>query len=465
MVRFLYQNICILFLIFLVTGSSELYSKNADPKLRDVTLQLKWKHQFQFAGYYAAIEKGYFRDAGINVKLLEAGDSVDTNDAVFNGIAQFGISTSEVLLLRAKGKNPVVLASVFQHSPVILLSLEKSSIKHAFDLIGKRLALEKNSHEMVAYLTSEGVPLDQCKIITPTYDISQLINNEVDAISAYSTDMPFQLEELNINYTVISPLMGGLDFYGDVLFTTANLIKSDPELVANFRAAALKGWKYAMDHQNEIVDLIYNKYTQRHSKEYLLHEAEHMKSLIMKDLIEIGYSNPDRWQHILEIYQKLNLTSKTETIKGLLYADYLEKGYTIPWKLFFVFLLIIIFVCSVTWFFYSTSRKLKIEIKNRIKVQNELAASEEHYKSVIAASPDTIVITDLNGVVQFVSSMVKKMFGYNEEEIVNQPILKYIDPIYHAKAQYAIGQMFKGSFTGATEYRAIKSDGCVFDIE
>ena len=415
-------------LIFQITGSFKLYSKNADPKLRNVTLQLKWKHQFQFAGYYAAIEKGYFRDAGINVKLIEATDSVDSNDAVFNGSADFGISTSEVLLMRSKGKNPVVLASVFQHSPIILLSLEKSGIMHAQDLKGKRIALENNSHEIAAYLNSEGVPLNKCIIIAPTFDINQLINNEADAIGAYSTDLPFQLEERKINYTVISPLMGGIDFYGDVLFTTASLIKSDPELVGNFRKAALKGWNYALDHQEETVDLILNKYTQRHSKKYLTHEAEHMRSLIMKDVIEIGYSNPDRWQHILEIYQNLNLIDKSQTNKGLLYADYLEKGYSIPWKLILFFLLVIIFISSVTWFFYSTSRKLSIEIKNRVQFQNELAASEETYRNLVESINELIYEVSADGTIKYVSPAVKRILGYQPEEITGKNFFGFLHP-------------------------------------
>ena len=447
-------------LIFQITCPSKLYSNNTDQKPRDVTLQLKWKHQFQFAGYYAAIEKGYFSDAGINVKLIEAGDNQDTNDAVFNGSAEFGISTSEVLLLRSKGKNPVVLASVFQHSPIILLSLEKSGIRHAQDLAGKKIAFENNSHEITAYLNSEGVPLDKCIIIPPTFDINQLINNEADVIVAYSTDLPFQLEELNINYSVISPLMGGIDFYGDVLFTTASLIKTDPVLVANFRQAALKGWKYALEHQDETVDLIFNKYSQRHSKEYLMHEADHMKSLIMKDVVEIGYSNPDRWHHILEIYKNLNLIDKSQTINGLLYADYLENGYSIPWKLILLFSLIIVIVSSVTWFFYSTSLKLKIEIKNRTHVQKELASSEETYRNLVESINELIYEVSAEGTIKYASPAVKRILGYQPEEITGKNIFGFIHPDDRQDIINKLSGLMDKNYS-FHEYRLIDKDNIV----
>jgi len=90
--------------------------------LERVTLQLKWKHQFQFAGYYAAIAQGYYRDAGLDVVLREAEPGHDAADAVLDGTAEFGVGTSELVLLRAAGKPVVALAAIFQHSPLVLLA-------------------------------------------------------------------------------------------------------------------------------------------------------------------------------------------------------------------------------------------------------------------------------------------------------------------------------------------------------
>src|SRR5580704_15276068 len=85
--------------------------------LDHVTLQLKWKHQFQFAGYYAALEKGYYSDAGLNVEIREGGPDVDAAKAVAAGQADFGICTSSVLLDRANGRNLLVWASFFNIPP------------------------------------------------------------------------------------------------------------------------------------------------------------------------------------------------------------------------------------------------------------------------------------------------------------------------------------------------------------
>jgi ABC-type nitrate/sulfonate/bicarbonate transport system substrate-binding protein len=77
--------------------------------LDQVSLQLKRQHQFEFAGYYAALEKGFYAAAGLNVKLLEGRPDVDVNKEVTDGSAEFGVCTSSVLIDRAKGRELFVL--------------------------------------------------------------------------------------------------------------------------------------------------------------------------------------------------------------------------------------------------------------------------------------------------------------------------------------------------------------------
>jgi ABC-type nitrate/sulfonate/bicarbonate transport system substrate-binding protein len=104
-----------------------------------VTLQLKWKHQFQFGGYYAALEKGFYRDAGLDVQIREGGPDVDPAKALASGEPDFGVCTSSVLLDRANGRNIVVLAVIFQHSAAILLVPRRASIATVSELKGRRL--------------------------------------------------------------------------------------------------------------------------------------------------------------------------------------------------------------------------------------------------------------------------------------------------------------------------------------
>ena len=109
--------------------------------LEKVTLQLRWFHQFQFAGYYAAVEQGYYQDAGLNVLIKETKLGLDTIEEVIKGRVQYGIGGANLLLHRNNGKPVVVLAAIFQHSPLILLSRAESRILSPQDMIGRRIMM------------------------------------------------------------------------------------------------------------------------------------------------------------------------------------------------------------------------------------------------------------------------------------------------------------------------------------
>jgi two-component system sensor histidine kinase EvgS len=110
-------------------------------KAEPVTIQLRWHHQFQFAGFYAAIENGYYADEGLQVSLREFEPGKDRIAPVLDGRAHYGVGDPSLLLLRARGKPVVVLAQIFQHNPGVLITLRRSDILSADQLIGKKIML------------------------------------------------------------------------------------------------------------------------------------------------------------------------------------------------------------------------------------------------------------------------------------------------------------------------------------
>ena len=138
--------------------------------LDKVTLQLKWVHQFQFAGYYMALEKGFYRDAGLDVQLRPngyQGSFVSPVDAVLTGDANYGISNSGLIRDYAEGKPIVALAAILQHSAVTWLVLERPDIRNLHDLVGKRLMTVfplSESIELLAPFESEGIRQEQLNL-------------------------------------------------------------------------------------------------------------------------------------------------------------------------------------------------------------------------------------------------------------------------------------------------------------
>jgi signal transduction histidine kinase len=271
--------------LLLVGGCASEQSSLVPPE--QVALQLKWKHQFQFAGYYAALEQGYYQDAGLDVEFREAQDGEDPVQSVLAGEAEFGVGTSELVLLRSQGEPVVALAAIFQHSPQILLARRDAGIATIHDLAGRTVMIEPQAADLLAYLQKEGLSLDSLKIVPHTYSPFALISGSVAAMSAYETDELFLVQQAGVDVLEFSPRTGGIDFYGDVLFTTEEQILKHPERAAAFRAASLRGWQYAMSHPDEMVNLILTKYTTRHSRAHLEFEAQaanHAKSAFLANM-------------------------------------------------------------------------------------------------------------------------------------------------------------------------------------
>ncbi len=340
--------------------------------LDPVTLQLKWKHQFQFAGYYAAIEKGYYREAGLDVALREAQPDEVTADAVLNGQAEFGIASSDLVLLRGAGKPVVVLAPIFQHSPLIFLVPEDSGMTSIHDLKGRPVMLETHAEELLAYLMTEGLSPQDVTLVPHTSDVSKILDGTVSAMSAYLTDEPFLLEQSGIRYLWFTPRSAGIDFYGDTLFTTEKQVKKHPDRVRRFREASLKGWDYALRHPEEMVDLILSQYSRRHSREHLLFEAEKTAKLILPDVVEVGYSNPGRWRHIAQTYTTSDMMPHDFSTSGFLY----EHGVKINLRKFYIALsialgIVAILSVAVVWI-TRVNRKIRKQARSLEKALGEI---------------------------------------------------------------------------------------------
>ncbi|MDO9267903.1 MAG: ABC transporter substrate-binding protein, partial [Methylobacter sp.] len=215
-----------------------------------IHLQLRWHHQFQFAGYYAALEKGYYKDAGLNVIIHEGMPDKKPVQEVLQGHAQYGVANSELLLERLRGAPFVALAAIYQHSPYVLLARKDAGILSPSDLVGKKVMLinQTMDADFVAMFNNEGIDISRLHVIPSSYEIHDLVDGKADAFNSYLSNEPYFLKQQGVEFTVLNPRNYGVDFYSDILFTTEDELKQHPERVKAFRQASLEGWYYAIDH-------------------------------------------------------------------------------------------------------------------------------------------------------------------------------------------------------------------------
>ena len=300
---------------------------HAEP-LEKIAIQLKWKHSFQFAGYYAAIEQGFYRDAGLEVSLRELEFDKDYVEQVVAGEAEYGISDSSLLVHKLRGKPVVLVNQIFQHSPLVFMTLRASGIVSPYEMVGKRVSFTTTGYN--------GAPLNATLLATlgDNYAIDEvpfsesayqdLIDGKLDVVSAYSTAQPFLFKEDGIDVNVINPQSYGIDFYGDNIFTTLDEYRTRPERVKRMSEATLKGWRYALDHIEEMVQLIHKKYAPDLSLAFLRNEAHATREVILPNLVELGSVDPKRYKQIALTYKRLGVTSGSTIDATFFYSPALK---------------------------------------------------------------------------------------------------------------------------------------------
>ncbi len=315
--NFLDENVLLMrlqvFLFILIFISPAAFAKHSHtPASQEtVTLQLKWLHQFQFAGYYAAKEKGFYAEEGLDVQIRKRTLDKIVVDEVSSGRAEYGVGDSGILADYANGGAIKALAAIYQHNPLVFLSKQSSGVISPYEMPGKKIMYDKQGRDnapLLAMLLNAHVTEDKYTLVKPTMDYMSLVRDEADVMYAYISDQPYYFEKLGVKINIINPQNYGIDFYGDILFTSEQEIINHPGRADRFRRASLKGWRYAMKHPDEIIKLIINQYNPGADMEALRYEAEAMRKLILSETVPLGSITPQRLRSVADSYAQLKIS-------------------------------------------------------------------------------------------------------------------------------------------------------------
>lgn len=296
-----------------------------ESSLEKVSVKLQWADQFQFAGYYVAKERGFYRDVGLDVTLQKFDPKKLAVDEVTKGRSTYGIGRSSLLIDRAVGKKIVALAAIFQSSPFILLSRKSADIKTPRDLIGRRVMMTEDFQDTIsvrAMLNSQGVRMGQIKFLQHSYNPMDIVNGKTDVMASYISNEPYVLKERGIETNTINPEAYGFDFYSDILFTSESEVRAHPKRVRAFVDATLKGWEYAFEHIPETAQLIHERYNgQNKSLDSLIYEGQVLKELAYRGNQPLGAITVDKFRRISDIYRVMGFPSNEKRLEGFVYDD------------------------------------------------------------------------------------------------------------------------------------------------
>jgi NitT/TauT family transport system substrate-binding protein len=237
-----------------------------------VALQLKWVTQAQFAGYYAAKEKGYYDDEGLDVTIKVGGPDITPEQVVASGQAEFGIDwLPSLLATRDKGGDLVNIAQVFGKSGMLEITHKDSGITNVAQMKGKKVGVWccGNENELYAALTKNNIDLKNgVTIVNQPFDMNLFLSRDVDAAAAMTynelaqvleTKNPktgglYSLNDLN----VISMEGAGTAMLEDGVFTQGSWISDtkNQEIAKRFLKASFKGWVFCRDNQDECLQIV-----------------------------------------------------------------------------------------------------------------------------------------------------------------------------------------------------------------
>jgi NitT/TauT family transport system substrate-binding protein len=245
-------------------------------KLTKVTLQLKWVTQAQFAGYYAALQKGYYKNAGLDVKIKVGGPNITPETVVIGGGADIGLDwLPNLFATREKGGNLVSVAQVFARSGMTEITWKSSGINSIAKMKHKTVGVWccGNQPELFAALNKNGInpnsPSD-VHIFQQPFDMVAFLGHKIDAAAAMTynelaqvletknpkTGKLYQLSDLNV-FKMASPQVG-TGMLEDNLFTTSKWLssKAHQATLVKFLKASFQGWIYCRDHQSDCVSIV-----------------------------------------------------------------------------------------------------------------------------------------------------------------------------------------------------------------
>jgi ABC-type nitrate/sulfonate/bicarbonate transport system substrate-binding protein len=265
-----------------------------------VTLRLKWLNQAQFAGFYVAQEKGYYKAEGLDVNIQPGGPDFPAVQMITGGNEQFGVTgADQILIARSKGVPVVALSVIYRRNPFVLFSLAKSGIKGPADYAGKKVGVKIGGNEELIYravLAKANVDKASLTEIPVKFDITPLLSGAIDVWPGYLINEVLAAKEKGFDVNIVYPSEYGIDLYADTLFTTEKMLKEKPELVKKFVAATLKGWNTAIAAPEEAA-----KITVKFGGDKLNydHELAMMKAsipLLKPDDKPVGFMSEAGWE-------------------------------------------------------------------------------------------------------------------------------------------------------------------------
>ena len=312
-----------------------------------VKLQLQWVTQAQFAGYFAAVDQGYFRDEGLDVQILEGGVDIVPQTVLAQGQADFAIAwVPKALASREQGAQITDVGQVFQRSGTLQVSFKDNGINGPADLRGKKVGNWGfgNEFELFAGMTNAGLdPAKDVTLVQQQFDMQALLKGDIDAAQAMTYNEYAQVLEAKnpktgklyqpTDFTALNWNDVGTAMLQDAVWASTERLESEPayqDTTVKFLTGALKGWAFCRDNAEKCRDIVVARGSKLGAS-HQLWQMNEINKLIWPSPGKVGLIDQAAWNKTVEIALKTK-NAEGETVltkqpEGLAYTnDYVQKA-------------------------------------------------------------------------------------------------------------------------------------------
>jgi len=297
-----------------------------------VTFQLNWMAGGPNAGFAAAVAEGYYRDAGLDVTLVQGNGSGNTAQLVANGRAQLAYADAvAVSQLIAKGAPMRIVATIYQSNPNAVMALKKTGIKSVKDLAGKKVGVPSASSQttmLPLLLKSNNLKESDITMIDmPVASmVPALLQGQVDAVLGSIDAYQIQAESQGAQLDVYRFADHGVPTVSTSIFASSSYLKDNPDVVKKFIAASLKGWSFALDNPAKAIKDVKTVFPEVNEKLAAAELAAITPLFCSGGAKYIGKAEDALWAKSQELLAEVKLLPAGQDPKVYYTNDYLPKG-------------------------------------------------------------------------------------------------------------------------------------------
>ena len=314
------SGIIVAIVVLVSTSFALLLNHGQTNDLRKVEVRLKWQPLWHVAaGEIAAQKLGYYKQEGLDVKLLPGGSDFPSIKSVASGETPLGVAGGdEVVLAVSEGLPVKAIAVIMKSNPITWFSRNNQPINTPKDFEGKIVGIKPGTNVYDMYeIILKDYNIDRTKIkeVPVKFDLTPFIDGRVDIWPGYLVNEPLVAESKGIDIVEMDAKdLGYNTYFGNVIIVNTKFLKEHPDVVKRYLKATIKGWEYALNHNEETARWIVNESGNAFSLESQIADAK-ADSKLLTDFgknLDIGAMKREKWNMLVKILKR---EGKVKTVK------------------------------------------------------------------------------------------------------------------------------------------------------